>query len=299
MNAIVSECWTYPLKAAGGIALEQATLTPLGIELDRKYMLVTHDNKFISQRNFPKMALLSLELRGEDLIVSYPGMGDIVIGPTLEMNEKPFKVTMHKQGDALEEILVCQLGGEKASQWFSEALKPGKKGPLKLVTRAPDFVREVESDFLNGQSAATNLSDGYPFLVVEKNDFALVNHELLSRSQPPLDVRRIRPNIVVEGLEAWSIMHNGRLCTESASLELVKPSSRCKVIRTNQDTGDIDIDSSVLSEVLPQINREMIGLNKACFGQNAVLLGPDLKSLSVGQNVSFVKKIAEEHNPGN
>ena len=54
----VSQLYIFPIKSLGGIALNKAQVTDRGFQYDRRWMLVDHNNMFISQREVHQMALL-------------------------------------------------------------------------------------------------------------------------------------------------------------------------------------------------------------------------------------------------
>jgi hypothetical protein len=64
----ISELWIYPIKSCKGIKVNSAVVTPRGFELDRWFMVVDQNGKFVSQRTFPQMALVSVT------ILDLPGM---------------------------------------------------------------------------------------------------------------------------------------------------------------------------------------------------------------------------------
>src|SRR6187551_2187251 len=69
----LSGLFVYPIKACGGIALEQAELAPRGLAFDRRYMLVDRAGTFISQREVPRLCLVATAFEGERLLVSTSG----------------------------------------------------------------------------------------------------------------------------------------------------------------------------------------------------------------------------------
>jgi uncharacterized protein YcbX len=73
----------YPIKSARGIPVEQWELDEFGLTLDRRWMVVDSAGEFISQRDYPRMALVIPSLRDGRLRVDAPGM------PTLEVLVHP------------------------------------------------------------------------------------------------------------------------------------------------------------------------------------------------------------------
>ena len=65
----VSELFIYPIKSLGGISVSTATISDRGFDFDRRWMLVDENNRFLTQREVPSMALLQVELTPEVLKV--------------------------------------------------------------------------------------------------------------------------------------------------------------------------------------------------------------------------------------
>ena len=54
----IAELWIYPVKSCAGIAVQQARLSRHGLEWDRHWMVVDAEGLFVSQREYPRMALV-------------------------------------------------------------------------------------------------------------------------------------------------------------------------------------------------------------------------------------------------
>src|SRR6185312_13187829 len=67
----ISELYVYPVKSLGGIAMNEALVTPTGFEHDRRWMLVDENCRFISQREVPQMALLQVAIQTDGLSIKH------------------------------------------------------------------------------------------------------------------------------------------------------------------------------------------------------------------------------------
>jgi uncharacterized protein YcbX len=56
----LSEIYIYPIKSLGGISVDSATAEERGLKYDRRYLLVDENDMFMTQRDFPQLALLKL-----------------------------------------------------------------------------------------------------------------------------------------------------------------------------------------------------------------------------------------------
>ncbi|MDQ4128246.1 MAG: MOSC domain-containing protein, partial [Actinomycetota bacterium] len=122
----LSGLYVYPIKSCGGVALESTTVSATGLRHDRRWMLVDEAGEFISQRRLPRMALISVRLGPERLIVGAPGMPDLEVPLRPEIGDR---VSVHVWGDAGRGVPV----GDDADRWFGEFLE----FPCRLIYK-PD-----------------------------------------------------------------------------------------------------------------------------------------------------------------
>ena len=59
----ITEINIYPVKSLGGITLQEATLTAKGLQYDRNWMLLDENDVFMTQRQYPQLALFSTEIK--------------------------------------------------------------------------------------------------------------------------------------------------------------------------------------------------------------------------------------------
>lgn len=214
MIAIVAALNVFPVKSAGGVALAEAELTPNGLRHDREFMLVRPDGRHLSQREIPGLALLRPDFDGVKLTVSSP-LADMplvceaVDGPALD-------VTVHKR--------PCQGvdQGDDAARWFSAALGT----PCRLVR----FTGTRPA--LTGGGTLT-FADGYPVSVLSAESLDDLNR----RVEDPLPMARFRPNIVLRGLGPYGEDAATRLRGGTAEIELLRPTGRCVIVNTDQETA--------------------------------------------------------------
>ena len=65
----ISNLYIYPITSLGGIEVQNAALTDRGLAHDRRWMLVDEHNQFLTQRSFPRMALLKTAFKDNKVIV--------------------------------------------------------------------------------------------------------------------------------------------------------------------------------------------------------------------------------------
>ena len=99
----------------------------------------------------------------------------------------------------------------------------------------PDrIVRPVQSDTAE-PGDEVSFADGFPLLLVNEGSLAALNEGSNFRT----DVRRFRPNLVVEGPPAWAEDDWRRLRAGAIRLRLPKPCARCSVPGIDPDSAEM------------------------------------------------------------
>ena len=252
--AHLTELNVYPVKSCRGISLTEAVLTPHGIEYDREWMFVDEAGQFVTQRTFPRLALIETELTTEALRLRAPGRDALGIpfAPS-PVSERPVQIWQHAT-TALDE-------GEAAAAWLADFL--GAR--LRLVRWHPSQRRLSNPDWTGGVEAENRFTDGYPYLVLSEESVADLN---LRIGGVPLPMNRFRPNLVIAGVAPYAEDSLRTLRTDRIELRLVKPCIRCRIITTDQTTAEVGVEPL----------RTLAGYRRdprfagPHFGQNAILL---------------------------
>ncbi|MCA9903231.1 MAG: MOSC domain-containing protein, partial [Anaerolineae bacterium] len=139
MTVVVTGLYVYPVKSCGGIALDVAQLDARGIRFDRQWMFVDKDGTFLTQRDFPKLALVRTAFNGDNLVLSAPHVRDLCVPLAQREDADVLPVVIWR-----DMCLAVDEGG-LASEWVSQFLDC----PVRLVRMADDFVRPVDPKYAN------------------------------------------------------------------------------------------------------------------------------------------------------
>lgn len=276
----ITELNVYPVKSLRGVGMTTVRLTPRGLAYDRHWMVVDASDRFVTQREIPPMARVSVRLTDDALILEHPDTTPLVIA--LARSDQPrFAVTIFRDRcEALDE-------GEEAATWLSSVL--GRQG-LRLVRFPDDRRRAVEPEWLRGEQAHTAFPDGYPFLVTTDASLAALNERLTDKGLDDVPMDRFRPNIVVDGDAPFAERDWDGLAADGDGwrIGLRKPCKRCKVVTVDQESGA----TPVLREPLKTLNEMSTqpGMKGAFFGQNAILLAGDGQTVRVGDPVTVTHR---------
>lgn len=265
----LSALYRYPLKSGKGEALQQIGLDKLGLDGDRRWMLVDEaSGRFLTQRAVAQMSQLSALWNAEGgLTLQAPGHPAIDIA--LPGNDAELRgVTIWR------DTLRVPDAGDAAAAWVSQFI--GK--PTRLVQIPLERARTTEAGFGKDDDQVA-FADGFPLLLIGQASL----EDLSQRVGRPLEMLRFRPNLVIEGSEAFAEDRWKRIRIGEVEFRVVKSCSRCILTTIDPQTGERSADREPLA-TLQKYRAEADG---AMFGQNLVNDGSG--RLEVGMPVTVLE----------
>jgi uncharacterized protein len=214
----VRALFLYPVKSLRGLSAGRAVVTDRGFEHDRRFMVVDEAGRFLTQRTLPRMSLVSVAVEGNALLLDAPAMD------TLQL---PLRPQQGRQGlvDVWGDRCQSLSLGDAPARWLTEFLGV----PCQLVFMPDATVRETNPHYGPGR---VGFADAYPFLLVSTSSLAD-----LARRGGDVAVERFRPNIVVDGAQAFAEDGWGRIRIGNVSFRVVKPCVRCAITTVDPAVG--------------------------------------------------------------
>ena len=243
----VTELTIYPIKSLGGIAVESAHVETRGLKHDRRWMLIDQQGKFVSQREYPKLALTTVAFSGDGLLVNAPGMSPLLV-PFNLMSSVPTPVRVWN--DRCEGRKV----DDSADSWFSDYLA----NPVSLVVM-PEFSRRPAKRAVHPDDELS-FADGYPILLIGQSSL----DDLNSRLETPILMNRFRPNIVVSEAEPYEEDGWVEFTIGTELLHGVSNCSRCVMTTIEQETATRN------TEPLHTLAKYRLRGQKIIFGRNLI-----------------------------
>jgi uncharacterized protein YcbX len=256
----------YPLKSCRGIELSEARLTDAGLEHDREWMIVTPDQRFVTQREVPRLALIDAQPCVDGLRLAAPGVDELNLPSNALGGAAPVAIWRDRVS-AIDE-------GEAAARWLTDFA--GR--PLRLVRFDPASRRPSDPAWTHGTTAYSRFSDGFALLAISQASLDDLNRRLPA----PLPMNRFRPNLVLDGLPPYGEDGLQDLVAGSIRLRRVKPCTRCAITTTDQATGRLD-GSEPLATL--KTYRWDPALRGVAFGQNLIVLSGAGGLLRVGMTL--------------
>ena len=278
----VAGLYTYPIKSCAPIALDEARLTPRGLQYDRDWMVVGGNNQFLTQRVHPEMSLIASGLGDDTLDVTAP-TGDQLAVP-LDANETI-------ANDIVEVDVFKKKGlgidqGPEAAAFFSDYL--GKRARLLRIVQP----RYVNPDYrVPGATSLMGFADGFPILLASMVSLEALNEHL----DEPISINRFRPNIVVDGssLKAYDEDYWRTIQIGNLRAYVVRACDRCPVPNIDQAEGVLPKPADrAVTQVLRQTRHGIDpsnGKDGEFFAQNLVHEYTPGVTIRLGDKLAILK----------
>ena len=266
----------YPMKSARGIPAESWELDEFGLKFDRRWMVVDQYGEFISQRDYPRMALVVPSVDDGVLRIDAPGM------PGLELSLDPLPAVTTR-ATIWDSVCAATWLGEGPSRWFSDFL-----GCAASLVHMPDATMRPANPVYAPAGTRVSFADGYPLLLISEESLADLNRRL----EVPLPMNRFRPNLVVAGCEPYEEDTWRSIRIGDVSLQVVKPCDRCVITTTDQMTTERGKEPlRTLATYRNVDGKVLFGQNVVHSGRGRLRVGDDCHpERSEGANASLADK---------
>lgn len=268
----VSELYIYPIKSLSGIAVKSAKITDRGFEHDRRWLLVDSENRFLTQREHPQMALLQPTINNNELRITHKVNSNLFI---ISLNTPP----SGGRGAVIiwDDTCEAEFVSDAADQWFSTVL-----GLQCRLVYMPDETRRIVDQRYAPKNSVTSFSDAYPFLIIGQASLDDLNNRLAE----PLPMSRFRPNIIFTGGEPYDEDLYNHFKIGDIDFYGVKLCARCVMTTIDQETAKKG------KEPLKKLASYRFKNNKILFGQNLIHQGNG--EIHIGDNLVVLTEHSDE-----
>lgn len=254
----IKQLFIYPVKSLGGVEVDSIRFCTLGPVDDRRYMLINHQKRFITQRSHAILSQFKLKKVSDGWQVRAPDGTTVVIE-----NDATTDNTYETQ--VWKTPLNTREKSRDVSNWFGEHLN--------------EWVRLVEFDDLETRYCCSDhhqvpfaFADAYPLLVCNEQSLAVLSNAV----QYPMHMLRFRPNIVIS-VEAGAEYEIQALAKESEpekQIQFIEPCERCNVPSIDPLTGVFQKDlHDKIKQRLKQGGPPIFGMNALTLNLNKIRVG--------------------------
>ncbi|WP_373742083.1 MOSC domain-containing protein [Neisseria sp.] len=254
----LTEIVYYPVKSMRGIAAAEAEISQAGLPYDREWLLADTSGKFVTARKLPELLLWSAKPFSDGLTLTAPD------GSSREIRT----VSLNQEADVQvwKDVFSAHFGDEETDAWLSAKLGM----PVRL-----HYLGSPSSRILPHTQTPLSFADGAPYLLTSQASLDAFNGML----DMPVEMRRFRPNLVIDGSSAWVEEGWKRIRIGTVEFEIFKPCVRCVMTTVDLATARKAPDQEPLS-TLAIARNAIFGVNMTALGNGSVSVGDEVQVLA-------------------
>jgi len=264
----VASLHIHPVKGGRAARCARAQVKARGFEHDRRWLVTDMEDQFLTQRSCPALARLVAAPIASGVHLAMEGAGEIDVVRPLDGVRR--MVVIWKDNVAALDA------GKSAGDWLSTAL--GR--PVRLYYMDGDAAREYSGGW--GSPAPVSFADGFPYLITTTASLAALNEEIARAGAAPAGMERFRPNIVIDGANAWAEDFWRTIRIGDVVFDLLKPCARCVVTTTDQQTGErlgkepLRSLAKIRRSADPRVRGVLFGWNAVAHSEGEIAAGDDV-----------------------
>ena len=258
----ISGLFVYPIKSMAALPVTKLDFDRFGLTYDRRFMLIDTQNNMVTARTHPEMLQFQPVIMGDQMQICWQ---------TDSIDFDVRRQSQQMQASIWSDQVACYEVNNTVSTWVSERLNH----KVKLVGMAQNFHRQLDQRFTDSLDQV-GFADGFPIL--------LCNQASFDQLYDDGDIRRFRPNIVVQGAAAFAEDYWRQVKIAESRLQIVKPCSRCSMPSFNPD------DASKQPDILRVLAKHRLFNQQLYFGQNVILQASNQsQSIALGQTLTITE----------
>ncbi|KAL4723116.1 hypothetical protein ACLX1H_009606 [Fusarium chlamydosporum] len=321
----VTQLWYYPIKGIRGVQVQSARLGPQGLQHDRRFMLCkvkkSGELAKVQLSEHPECSLFEPEVVGDKIRVTYltpkeplvpwkpeqDTVLEIPLEPELkgltkaDINLHQSLVVAYRMGSEYDAWFTACFGFDTVLIYIGDSRRPvlGTFSP-KAQNGSPSWPSSLVS-YLSGKNVPSaeedwiTFSDCAPYLVTTEESLNNVRTRLTTSD---VDMKAMRPNIVLDGETAWDEDFWAQLAINRAHvIALTKNCNRCTSLNVDYATGRTAQGErgTVLKKLMSDRRVDTGAKYSPVFGRYGFLTTkPDDNAIvSIGDNVEVTARRTE------
>jgi molybdenum cofactor sulfurtransferase len=231
----LTHIFLYPIKSCAPMKVETSwPVTSTGLEFDRNWLIVDHNNIPLNQKRFPQLTKLIPTILLDENILK------------LTYEDETFELDLSTRGDRVESSNVGYDQGDRVAQWLQKVFKIQEKCRLLRAMDQSDSSFVNKSNYLLINAGSIRKLRNY-LLELEENHDADLNKD--PRKLKEIDeflILQFRANLVLSPLheeqsdttqvtdfveEQWKHMTT---ISSSLQFKVLESCTRCQMININQ-----------------------------------------------------------------
>lgn len=260
----LSQIFIFPVKSMRGHRTGHSLVETRGLKDDRRYMVVDTRGRMVTAREVPEMLGLVPHIEAGQLLIK-DAKGEIL--------------NVEDSGEGRREVRIwkdtvsARALSSIADDWLSERLMR----PVHLVQMDGSAKRPTDQKY-SGPGDEVSFADGFPLLIANQASL----DDLSARVGEAMVIERFRPNLLVDGFDAWAEDSWTSVTIGDVTFEVTNPCERC--VLTTRDPVTAEKHAAMEPIKTLKALRETRGQKKVNFGVNAI--ARSFTTVRVGDAVS-------------
>lgn len=224
----------YPVKSLRGVPVETAQVTKLGLKfgrfMDRQWIIAKDDGGFITQRQEPTMALISVDIVDGELRLEAPDKTSVTIKPKTELDATGRKMRC----EVFTQEIDCMDCGDEAANFIQKYLN---RNDVRIGQFILDYQprRIFRNKYKFPNRGNVIYQDDSPFNMLSQASVANLNEKLAETDK--ISYKNFRPNILVSDCSSHDEDNWKEAEIGTAKFQYVEPCTRCIFTTINPETG--------------------------------------------------------------
>lgn len=257
----------HPIKSTSGIELSSSWVEELGLAFDRRFVVASLNGEFFTARTEPTLCLIQANLTASGLVLTAPDMPALVIDYQ-KLTSNYTNVLVWKDN------INAQQCNSDINAWLTQYLQK----PCQLLFFGKDSQR-----FVKNRNTQVGFADGYPLLLISQASLDQLNSQIKT-DETTIAMAQFRPNIVVNGCDAFAEDSWRHIRIGEVEFEITKPCTRCIFTTIDPDTGEKHRQQEPLKTLKSYRQLEN---GDVIFGQNLVPLNQG--QIKQGDSIEVLK----------
>lgn len=262
----LAEIHRYPVKSMRGHQVSKAAVEPIGLEGDRRWLVVDGSGRFQTIRELPRMVQIEVEKGEAGIRMMHAQAGACTV------------VTPDEGADQCEVTIWDGTARAVGAGSEADAFLSGVLGTqVRLVHLANPKARPIDAKY-GGEHLS--FADDYPLLLASRSSL----DDLCTRAGADIAMGRFRPNLVIAGAAPWEEDTWRAIRIGNVRFRVAAACARCVVTTYDPDTG-AQSDPHEPLRTLGRFHRSRDG--GVIFGQN--LIPENAGAVCVGDTVEVLE----------
>ncbi|KAL3280199.1 hypothetical protein HHI36_017699 [Cryptolaemus montrouzieri] len=281
-SGILKHLLLYPIKSCGAFAPSEGwKVSSVGLEYDRRWMIVNKSGSCVTQKHLPHMCLIMpvVDLQNNVLKLNFPDEDRI----SLPLHDSARKTFRQCESKICRDKVIGFDCGDAVSQWLNRCL--GSQG-LRLIEQVDEEKARIDK---KGESLSLSFANQSQYLMVNLASVRWLREKVRETDEKYSEnlesmLLRFRPNIVVDFGEPFVENELEFIDVEGLSFKTAGSCTRCQMICINQ------VNAQKTKEPLITLGRVFGG--KVHFGVylSNEIFDYNISSISIGSVVTVRKR---------